>query len=60
MTLAEQMIRFRAETNMSQKECAEKVGITLQTWMHVERELQTPSRLTEQKIRLFIEKEQKQ
>ena len=58
MKLSEQMVRFRAENDLSMKEAAEKAGITLQTWAHVEREIQTPSRLTEQKIRILVGKDE--
>lgn len=54
MKLSEEMIKYRAEHDLSMKEAAEKVGITLQTWAHAEREIQNPSRLTEKKIRMLI------
>ena len=59
MTLQDEMIRFRAENNLSQTKCAELAKITLQTWTMVERGIQKPSRITEEKIRLIIGKQEK-
>ena len=56
--LPERMLDFRAKNNMSQRELAEKVKVTIQTINSVERGLQEPSRLTRKKIELVIGKEE--
>ena len=58
--LQEDMIRYRAETGLSMERAAQKAGITLQTWMNVERGIQSPSRVTETKIRMIIEEKEVQ
>ena len=55
--LPERMLDFRAKNNMSQRELAEKVKVTIQTINSVERGLQEPSRLTRKKIELVIGEE---
>lgn len=57
MNLADEMLMYRAANDLSQKESAERAGITLQTWTQIERGLQSPSRVTEAKIRLLFRKE---
>ena len=54
MNLPERMLDYRAKNNMSQRELAEKVKVTIQTINSVERGLQEPSRLTRKKIELVI------
>lgn len=56
--LPERMLDFRAKNNMSQRELAEKVKVTIQTINSVERGLQEPSRLTRKKIELVIGEEE--
>ena len=58
MTLQEQMARYRAENNIGQDKAAKLAGISVQTWCNVERGCQTPSRLTEGKIRLLLERKE--
>ena len=58
MNLQGQMIRYRAEHNLGQAEAAGFAGISQQTWCNVERGNQKPSRLTEGKIRLLIDREE--
>ena len=53
--LAEQMITYRARERISQKELARRCGVSLQTINSIETETQTPSRVTEAKIRLVID-----
>ena len=53
-SISTDMILWRAKHSLSQTECAKRAGITLQTWNQVELGQQTPSRLTEAKIRLVI------
>ena len=57
MSLADEMVRYRAKERISQTELAKRVGVSLQTINSVETGQQTPSKLTEQKIRLVIEEE---
>jgi len=57
MKLPERMLDYRAKNNMSQRELAEKVKVTIQTINSVERGLQEPSRLTRKKIELVIGEE---
>ena len=58
MKLPERMLDYRAKNNMSQRELAEKVKVTIQTINSVERGLQEPSRLTRKKIELVIGEEE--
>lgn len=55
MTLKDQIIRYRAEHDLTMREMAERVGVSLQTIMMIEHGTQTPSRLTEEKIKLVLE-----
>jgi transcriptional regulator with XRE-family HTH domain len=57
MKLPERMLDFRARNNMSQRELAEKVKVTIQTINSIERGIQEPSRLTRKKIELVIGEE---
>lgn len=59
MTLREEMIRYRAKERISQGELAKRCGVSLQTINSVENGLQTPSRVTEMKIRMIVEGEEK-
>lgn len=52
--LKQRMIDFRARNDMTQRECAERCGVSLQTWYSIEKGHQTPSRLTEGKINILI------
>lgn len=55
MTLQELMVRYRAKERISQAKLAERCGVSTQTIYSVENGLQTPSRLTETKIRLVVQ-----
>lgn len=57
MTLQEKMIEYRAKERITQKELAERVGISTQTVNSVENGLQTPSKVTQAKIELVIGKD---
>lgn len=57
MTLAERMIVYRAKERITQRELAEKCGVTVQTICSVENETQSPSKVTRAKIELVIGKE---
>ena len=54
MTLQEEMIQYRAKERLSQRELGERCGLTTQTINSVENGTQTPSKVTEAKIRLVI------
>ena len=54
--LMKRMIDYRAKENISQKALAERVGVTVQTINSIENGLQEPSKLTEAKIYLVINK----
>ena len=53
-SISTDMIMYRAKHKLSQTECAEKAGISLQTWNQIECGRQKPARVTEVKIRLVI------
>lgn len=52
--ISKDMLNYRARENISQRELAARCKVTLQTINSVENGLQTPSKLTETKIRLVI------
>lgn len=57
LTLAEKMIVYRAKHNISQIELANRCHVSSQTIYMIESGQQTPSRLTETKIRLIVDEE---
>ena len=57
MELGELMVRYRAKERISQSELARRCGVSLQTINSVENGIQTPSKVTETKIRLVVEGE---
>lgn len=58
MTLAEEMMRYRASHRIGQRKFAEMCGLTTQTVNRVECGKQKASKMTELKIRMVLEKEQ--
>lgn len=56
MDIRQEMIDYRARNGLSMEKASKEAGITIQTWMYVERGLQTPSRLTEAKILAVVAK----
>ena len=58
MDITKRMLDFRAKNDLSIEKAAMLAGITKQTWAHVERGLQDPSRLTEAKIMMITEGEE--
>ena len=56
-SLIDQMVRYRAKHNLSQAKFAELVGVSVQTINSIETGQQEPSKMTEAKILLVIEKE---
>lgn len=59
MTLAEQILQYRARHSLSQSKFAELCGVNVMTINAVERGVQKPSALTEAKIRIVLDKEEK-
>ena len=57
MTLAEEMVRYRAKHGLSQGEFAKLCKINVMTVNYVERGLQTPTPYTEARIRLVLDEE---
>lgn len=57
MALADEMMRFRASHRIGQRKFAEMCGLTTQTINRVECGKQKPSKMTELKIRIAMEKE---
>ena len=55
LSLKEQMIRYRAKHDLTMREMADRVGVSLQTIMMIEHGTQNPSRLTEEKIKIVLE-----
>lgn len=55
MTLPEQMLRFRAMHNISQGTFAKMCNLSVQTVCSIENGLQSPSKLTAEKIRMTME-----
>lgn len=60
MTLQQEMVLYRAKHNLSLREMAEKCKLSLQTVHSIESGIQTPSRLTEGKIRLVLDEDKKE
>ena len=58
MTLQEQMIRYRAEHDLTQEQAAERAGIGVVTWRNAEKGEQPIAKLTEAKIKLLIERKE--
>ena len=54
MGLPERMIKYRAKENLTQKELAEKCGLSTQTIYHVENGVQNPNKITKAKIELIV------
>lgn len=57
--LSEDMVKYRAKERITQKELAERCGVSTQTINSIENETQSPSKVTEAKIRLVIDEEVK-
>ena len=55
MTLQERMLDYRARERISQTELANRCGLSLQTICNVENGVQSPSKVSEKKIRLVLE-----
>ena len=55
MKLSDEILRYRAQNNISQAEMANRCNVTKQTIFNIEHEAQEPTRLTEAKIRLVLD-----
>lgn len=55
--LSEKMLMYRAKHNLSQAKLAELCGVSVMTINAVERGLQTPTSLTEAKIKMVVDEE---
>lgn len=58
--LAEKMVVYRAKKRLSQEKLAHLCGVSLQTINSIETGAQTPSRVTEAKIRLVVDKKEEE
>ena len=56
MALKDEMVMFRASNRLTMKQLAEMAGVTYMTISNIERGVQKPSRVTEAKIRLVMER----
>lgn len=57
MRLSDKMVDYRARNDLSIEKAAQKCGISAQTWRYVERELQSPNRITQRKLEIFLKGE---
>ena len=55
--LSEKIIRYRAKHSLSQEEMAMTCGVSKQTIFNIEHGTQAPTKLTQMKIKLVLEKE---
>lgn len=55
MMLSEEIIKFRARHNISMREMADLCKVSMQTIYSIENEMQEPSRLTREKIRMVLD-----
>lgn len=54
MKLKDAIIRYRAANNLSMKDFASQVGLSVQTVYNIESVGQNPSRVTRAKIEMFL------
>ena len=57
--LSKKMLEYRAKENISQRELAKRVGVSLQTINSIENGIQEPTKLTEAKIYLTINNDER-
>lgn len=60
MTLAEEMIQYRARHKLNQAKFGELCGVSVMTINYVERGIQKPSALTTAKIRILLDKDKEE
>ncbi len=58
MSLQDRMIEYRARERLSQRELAERCGVSVQTLNSVEQGIQEPTKITKAKIELVVGKEE--
>ena len=58
MDLGKAILTYRAKNRLSVRAMADRCGVSTQTIYHIENGLQTPSRITAEKIRLVVEGEE--
>ena len=58
MDLSKAILTYRAKNRLSVRAMADKCGVSTQTIYHIENGLQSPSRITAEKIRLVVEGEE--
>ena len=54
--LSDEILTYRAKNNIAQSEMARRCNVTKQTIFNIEHGKQVPTRLTEAKIRLVLDK----
>lgn len=60
MLLWEEVLNYRAKNDMSMESFAKKAGVAKQTLISIEKYQRQPTRLTERKIRLAMEEDNKE
>ena len=55
MDLGKEILTYRAKNRLSVRAMADKCGVSTQTTYHIENGLQTPSRITAEKIRRAVD-----
>ena len=58
MDLSKAILTYRAKNRLSVRAMADECRVSTQTIYHIENGLQTPSRITAEKIRLVVEGEE--
>jgi DNA-binding XRE family transcriptional regulator len=53
---AQRMLDYRASNKKSIETCAKEAGIATQTWRYLEKGLQSPSRVTQRKLEIYLDK----
>lgn len=53
--ISDEMIKYRAKERINQQELADRCGLSKQTICSIENNLQEPSRITLEKIKLVID-----
>lgn len=56
MSLQDRMVDYRAANGLSIEKAARECGISIVTWRYIEKGLQSPTRVTERKIEMFLDK----
>lgn len=58
MDLGKAILTYRAKNRLSVRAMADRCGVSTQTIYHIENGLQSPGRITAEKIRLVVEGEE--